>query len=64
MSTRDHIARLRSSVTELLGRLRVFLDAQAEKEKAAWGASMEYKRRYTNPDAAKKARVPPGDAKN
>ena len=64
MSTRDHIARLRSAVTELLARLRVFLDARAEKEKAAWGASMEYKRRYTNPDAAKKARVPLDEAKH
>ena len=63
MNTRDHIARLRSSVTALLGRLRVFLDAQAEKEKSAWGASMEYKRRYTNPDDAKRARTPP-DQKN
>lgn len=64
MSTRDRIARLKSSIAEVLGRLRVFLDARAEKEKAAWGASMEYRRRYTNPDAAKKARVPPGEAKN
>ena len=32
------------------------LDARAAREVNAWGASMEYKRRYTNPDAAKLAR--------
>ena len=59
VKTRDAIGRMRSSVAELLARLRVYLDERAEKEKAAWGSSMEYKRRYTNPDAAKKARTPP-----
>ena len=63
-SARDGLARIKSSVTELLARLRVFLDKQAEKEKQAWGASMEYKRRYTNPDDAKRARTPPGEQKN
>ena len=62
-SARDGLARIKSSVTELLARLRVFIDKQAEKEKQAWGASMEYKRRYTNPDDAKRARTPP-DQKN
>jgi hypothetical protein len=59
MELRDRLGRIRSRVAELLARLRVYLDARAEKEKAAWGSSMEYKRRYTNPDAAKKARTPP-----
>jgi hypothetical protein len=62
-SARDGLARIKSSVTELLARLRVFIDKQAEKEKQAWGSSMEYKRRYTNPDDAKRARTPP-DQKN
>ena len=64
MNARDRIARLRSGVAELVARLRVFLDERAEKEKAAWGASMEYKRRYTNPDEAKRARTPPSEPKN
>lgn len=63
-SARDGLTRIKSSVTELLERLRGFFDKQAEKEKSAWGASMEYKRRYTNPDDAKRARTPPGDQKN
>ena len=29
------------------------LDARAAREVNAWGASLEYKRRYTNPDTAK-----------
>ena len=64
MSTRDRLGRIRSSVAELLERLRVFLDKQAEKEKQAWGSSMEYKRRYTNPDDAKRARTPPSELKD
>ena len=60
-SAREGLARIRSSVTEVFERLRVFIDRQAEKEKQAWGASMEYKRRYTNPDDAKRARTPPAE---
>ena len=44
----------------LLARVRAFLDRHAEKEKARWGAHMEYRRRYTNPDEAKRNRLPPG----
>jgi hypothetical protein len=37
---------------------RKWLDENAERDKQGWGARMEYKRRYTNPDSAKKARTP------
>lgn len=33
-----------------------FLHKRAEQEVAAWGSSLQYKRNYTNPDAAKRAR--------
>ncbi len=33
-----------------------FLTEQNERQIAAWGASLQYKRRYTNPDDAKRAR--------
>ncbi len=59
MSTRERWDRLVERANGWLARLRVFFDERAEKEKAAWGSSMEYKRRYTNPDEAKRARTPP-----
>ena len=59
MSPRNRLDGVKSGIAGLIARVRVFLDAQAEKEKQAWGASMEYKRRYTNPDEAKRARTPP-----
>ena len=33
-----------------------FLNERAEQEVAAWGSALQYKRRYTNPDSAKRAR--------
>ena len=49
--------------TRLWSRLRDLLDERAEKEKAGWGSRMEYKRRYTNPDEAKRHRAPPEKTK-
>ena len=63
MKTRERMARITSSVTDLLARVRVFLDDRARKEVQEWGARMEYKRRYTNPDDAKRARTPPDKIK-
>jgi hypothetical protein len=40
----------------LVSRVHRRLDEHAEKEKNAWGSSLEYKRRYTNPDDAKRSR--------
>ena len=40
----------------LWARLYRFLDEQAQREVNAWGASLQYKRRYTNPDTAKRYR--------
>ena len=46
----------------LLERLRTRLDEHAEKQKTGWGSNMEYKRRYTNPDYAKRQRRRSTDA--
>ena len=40
----------------LLQRALAWLDRNAEEQGGGWGARMEYKRRYTNPDDAKRAR--------
>jgi hypothetical protein len=48
--------RLNRHCAALLERARQWLDAHAEKQKNGWAASMEYKRRYTNPDEAKRSR--------
>ena len=40
----------------LWARVYQFLTAQAEREVNAWGSSLQYKRRYTNPDVAKRSR--------
>ena len=48
--------RLNRYCAALLTRLRARLDEHAEKQKTGWGSSMEYKRRYTNPDDAKRQR--------
>lgn len=52
---------IRTTLAGLAGRVRKRLDEHAERDKAGWGAKMEYRRRYTNPDDAKRARTkPPG----
>ena len=37
-------------------RFNRFLNEQNNLQVAAWGSALQYKRRYTNPDAAKRAR--------
>jgi hypothetical protein len=39
-------------------RFNSFLVEQNSRQLAAWGSALQYKRRYTNPDAAKRARSP------
>ncbi|HYH43251.1 MAG TPA: hypothetical protein VD867_14850 [Burkholderiales bacterium] len=39
-------------------RFNRFLSEKNDLQVAAWGSSLQYKRRYTNPDAAKRARQP------
>ena len=46
------LAVLVSSAAQLWERLNKFLHARAEREVAAWGSALQYKRRYTNPDVA------------
>ena len=47
---------LRRESGHVLARIRTRLDEHADAQKTAWGASIEYKRRYTNPDDAKRQR--------
>ena len=49
-------AALLSYPARLWARVYQFLNEQAEKEVNAWGSSLQYKRRYTNPDTAKRYR--------
>jgi hypothetical protein len=42
--------------TRLWGRLYQQLTERNERAVAAWGSSLQYKRRYTNPDEARQAR--------
>jgi hypothetical protein len=58
---RDALFRFRTCVAELAARVRTRLDEHVDKETGKWGANMEYKRRYTNPDEAKRHRVPPAN---
>lgn len=44
------------SASRLWVRLNDFLSDRNERAIAAWGSSLQYKRRYTNPDEAKRAR--------
>jgi hypothetical protein len=44
------------SAARLWARVSDFLSDRNERAVAAWGASLQYKRRYTNPDDAKRAR--------
>lgn len=63
MDAREWMNRLNACAAALRARIDRLIDERAEKAKAAWGSSMEYKRRYTNPDDAKRARTPPRDLK-
>lgn len=47
---------LMRSAARLWARVSDFLSDRNERAVAAWGASLQYKRRYTNPDDAKRAR--------
>ena len=63
--TRAWLDRMRTLVSTLAETVRKRLDEHAERDKQGWGSNMEYRRRYTNPDDAKRARtgpdVPPTD---
>ena len=47
---------LMGSDSRLWARVNDFLSDRNERAVAAWGSSLQYKRRYTNPDDAKRAR--------
>ena len=44
--------------SRLWARINAFLCQANERQVAAWGSSLQYKRNYTNPEAAKLARRP------
>lgn len=50
------LRRLADPFQRLWARFNDFLTAQADRRVDAWGAALQYKRTYTNPDAAKRAR--------
>ena len=52
------IGRLRAVCAQWWLRFSRHLDERAKKDKEGWGSRMEYKRRYTNPDEAKRNRKP------
>ena len=54
--TRRWVFRLNRACAALLARWLALLDRNVEKQGGGWGGLMEYKRRYTNPDDAKRAR--------
>lgn len=56
---RAALTRVCTCLSALVARVRTRLDEHAEKETGRWGSNMEYKRRYTNPDEAKRHRIPP-----
>jgi hypothetical protein len=53
---RRWVFRLNRACAALLQRWLALLDRNAEKQGGGWGATMEYRHRYTNPDEAKRAR--------
>ena len=56
---RDWLSRSCAWLSGLSSRVALRLDENAAKQTGEWGSSLEYKRRYTNPDAAKKYRAQP-----
>lgn len=53
---RRWVFRLNRASAAVLGRVLAWLDRNAERQGGGWGATMEYRHRYTNPDEAKRAR--------
>jgi len=50
------VQNLAASAQRLWLRFNEFLNVRNERAVAAWGSSLQYKRRYTNPDTAKRYR--------
>jgi hypothetical protein len=50
------MSNLKSVAARLWARVYGFLMAQNDRQVMAWGSALQYKRRYTNPDDAKRAR--------
>ena len=60
MSKADDTAlSLTSFPVRLWARLRAYLYECNERQVAAWSSALQYKRRYTNPDTAKRHRQTP-----
>jgi hypothetical protein len=55
------LTRVRACIARLSARVGKRLDENAEKHSGEWGARMEYRHRYTNPDEAKRYRTPPAE---
>ena len=50
---------LAASVSNMWQRFNRMLNEENNRRVAAWGSALQYKRRYTNPDAAKRFRTAP-----
>lgn len=50
------VIRMLSPVAQLWARVNRFLTEHNDRQVAAWGSALQYKRRYTNPDDAKQFR--------
>jgi hypothetical protein len=65
LKTHEWLDRVRTLAATLVETARKRLDDHAERDRGGWAARMEYRRRYTNPDEAKRARTrPPGSEKS
>ena len=55
---KSNIRRMSDRAVRLWGRLLAYLDTRAQGHVNAWGSTLQYKRRYTNPDSAIQFRTP------
>ena len=52
------IRKMSSDVVRLWGQFWAYLDVRAQGHVNAWGSTLQYKRRYTNPEGAIAFRTP------
>lgn len=52
------LSALIASMSNAWQRFNRMLNEENNRRVAAWGSALQYKRRYTNPDAAKRFRTP------
>jgi hypothetical protein len=55
---KSNIRTMGDRAADLWGRVMSYLEVRAQSQVNAWGSTLQYKRRYTNPDSAKQFRTP------